>query len=73
MKLAVLYFVIRQNQLQEFGEDASAVFEKQFIVGRTGRYYNIAAFFSFRTQIAVQKMSTVFIVCGPPPKARIAG
>ena len=73
MEFPVLNLVVREQHPQKFRENAVAVFKKQVTV-RSGRSDDdIAAFLRFRAEAAVQHVVDVFIVCGPPPSAMIAG
>ena len=68
------YLVVRQDHLQELREDARPVLEEQFAVGRGRRHHDVSAFLGLGLKIAGQwVLSTVFIVCGPPPSATTAG
>src|SRR5271170_3185714 len=52
VELVVLYFVIRQHQLQELGENARPLLEEQLIVRRGGSDYDVAPFFGLSAQVA---------------------
>src|SRR5580704_12071609 len=54
VELVVLYFVIRQHQLQKLGENASPLLKEQLIVRRGGSDYDVAPFFGLRAEVAAE-------------------